>query len=228
MVSIIRLTNTLIPENQSFSTFLLPGAVLVGIIRIQAFYNNYGMTMDLMVRTFPVSNIEISNHSLIKSLNITKFPSIFAISAKDRTVNEVGQLSIIEWELWLKDHVIDKEEKSINEEKVNDLLAFSSIENIELKSISAPILSTKKPNAISWNVFPNPCVDQISIKSDRLIQSPVHITVFNSSGELIYTYDFEFYFNNWTIDMSNIPPGTYFLKVQSEFDDFTRRIINVR
>lgn len=78
-------------------------------------------------------------------------------------------------------------------------------------------------NEVEYNsiqVYPNPCYDYISIKTDKNINS---LEVINLSGEKILLEEIKG--TTKKIDLRNLPKGLYVLKIDSENNSFTRKII---
>jgi subtilisin-like proprotein convertase family protein len=74
-----------------------------------------------------------------------------------------------------------------------------------------------------FSIYPNPVLENlnISFKSDKGMK---HVTIHNLSGVLLTEKNFE---NKESIqlDLENYPKGIYFVKVQSENETFTKKII---
>ncbi|WP_300667121.1 YCF48-related protein [Fluviicola sp.] len=76
-------------------------------------------------------------------------------------------------------------------------------------------------NNQTLSVYPNPSSEKITITLDSSIASKnLAIHVYSISGEEII-----FQSNTTTIDVSDFPTGTYFLKVQNETSSWTKTII---
>ena len=71
------------------------------------------------------------------------------------------------------------------------------------------------------SVYPNPCSEKITIFMDASIQAQnLIVEVYSISGEKLISQS-----NNEYIDISDIPIGAYLLKVQSESNVWTKKII---
>lgn len=68
------------------------------------------------------------------------------------------------------------------------------------------------------NVYPNPASDMLKIQSDTSVQ---RWTLYSLSGSCIATG------SETTIDTSNIPSGTYLLKIQTEGKEFCYPVLIV-
>lgn len=83
------------------------------------------------------------------------------------------------------------------------------------------------PNHIHFQVFPNPCVDDVFIELADEIQGTVMISLFDVSGKLyrmetIHTASGQD-FVAW--NMQDLPKGMYVLRVQTEQEVFTRKLV---
>ncbi|MFK7806852.1 MAG: cohesin domain-containing protein [Saprospiraceae bacterium] len=107
------------------------------------------------------------------------------------------------------------------------------ITNEEVELLVVPMTTTSVVQTIStstddWDgveairVFPNPVFDQLTIQSpNALIQS---VEVYNVVGALLETNDYASN-NKAVLNTNNLSEGTYFLKVQTEKGQTTRRIV---
>lgn len=76
--------------------------------------------------------------------------------------------------------------------------------------------------ASSVNVFPNPAITTIQIKLSKSLKGEIRL--FSSSGQLIH-YEKANELINKTIDVSNLPSGIYFLRLNLEGGIVTKKII---
>ena len=72
-------------------------------------------------------------------------------------------------------------------------------------------LGVDQNQLISITYSPNPVVDVLVVKSNELIEN---ITVFNTLGQLLFTLTENA--NEFSVDLSNLPTGSYFIKAQTE------------
>ncbi|MEO6130762.1 MAG: T9SS type A sorting domain-containing protein, partial [Saprospiraceae bacterium] len=71
------------------------------------------------------------------------------------------------------------------------------------------VMSTKRPEEKKGNVFPNPANTFLWISGE---ESNVHVTIYSLQGESMLNKDID---ANAKIDISNLPPGIYFLEMKS-------------
>lgn len=85
----------------------------------------------------------------------------------------------------------------------------SSFEIVVIQPVSAPIY-----RGISAHLFPNPASDKVQLSISGEFDYPIQLHLINSLGELQMTLEMRKPFV--TIDVHRIPPGVYFLVIQSE------------
>ncbi|NNF33676.1 MAG: T9SS type A sorting domain-containing protein [Saprospiraceae bacterium] len=179
--------------------------------------------------SFPMSNLDKENQFIADQFNVTKYPSIFALSAKNKTAEEVGQLDLSGWESWIS---TNKTVKRIAP-KINKLSTsfVSKVETLNQEIIKSAFDQEQiKTNLleIDWQVFPNPCLDQLNIKCDSDINAPVEVSLHKMNGRMVYRRVFKARFFDITFDMTRIPKGPYFLRIRSEDEMITKKILNIR
>lgn len=176
--------------------------------------------------SFPMSNLDQDNQFIADQFNVTKYPSIFALSAKDKTAEEVGQLNLSEWETWIS---TNKTVKRITPK----IKRLNTSWNPKLETLNSEVIiaeEQKKNNLleIDWQVFPNPCLDQLYIKCDTDINAPVEVSLHKMNGRMVYRRVFKKRFFDINFDMTRIPKGPYFLRIRSEDKMITKKILNIR
>lgn len=68
--------------------------------------------------------------------------------------------------------------------------------------------------SVTFNVYPNPCTEYITIKSDILIEN-TKILLHNAIGQCVNSYNIFQNTNEYRLNLSNIEPGYYVLSVQN-------------
>ncbi len=81
-------------------------------------------------------------------------------------------------------------------------------------------VSTRQLITVPINIQPNPSTGIFSIKGQDLILSNFHFTLFNSAG-----VTFPLPLHNKTIDLTDFPPGVYFLQGQDETNRIQQKLI---
>ena len=72
------------------------------------------------------------------------------------------------------------------------------------------ILGVDQNQIVTISYSPNPVIDVLVIKSNESIEN---ITVFNTLGQLLFTLIENA--NEFSVDLSNLPTGSYFIKAQT-------------
>jgi len=76
-------------------------------------------------------------------------------------------------------------------------------------------------------LFPNPASDKINLKFKKNLNSAVNIEIYNIYGQLIYSENKSNIHANelYQINLKNISNGIYTVKIKSENDQFSRKIV---
>lgn len=82
----------------------------------------------------------------------------------------------------------------------------------------------------SFEVFPNPVIDQVNINAVLEESQNVTVELFDMMGKTIKTRDLGWQqnLNNVSIDMHEVSEGFYFLRVTAGVADLTRKLIVTR
>ena len=104
----------------------------------------------------------------------------------------------------------------------------SQMVQVNVVAPTATLLSQVKDtkvDAIDWSVYPNPNNGQIEIKMNGLMKQSVNIKIYSIIGEVMY--EKEAIGDNVAkkINLDNIPNGVYFIKLNSNNKEYTKKII---
>lgn len=102
------------------------------------------------------------------------------------------------------------------------------VDDVELTGINSILTSAVHP---SISVFPNPCKNEITIKSDFLSHSKMRVNLLNQNGELVYqenVTEFGKLTHQFPIALPVLPGGIYFIKLETEDFLYTKRIVVLR
>jgi hypothetical protein len=75
-------------------------------------------------------------------------------------------------------------------------------------------LSVADAHKISFNVYPNPAMDFLTITTDLSFSNQIKINVSNSLGQIVKNASFDF--DQKRIDISALTPGIYYVNITSE------------
>ncbi len=81
--------------------------------------------------------------------------------------------------------------------------------------------------AVNFNIFPNPAKMVLNVQFDEKLQDKTEIKLFNVVGTLTRQTEIKKNTQKVSIDISNLAPGTYFLKVFSSKGSSTKKIVIV-
>ncbi len=73
----------------------------------------------------------------------------------------------------------------------------------------------KMPSSIDFNIYPNPVLDEITLKSGIIFSNPVEVVMFDLSGKILQRKIFKNMTEERKMDVSNIPSGEYYLRIVS-------------
>jgi len=87
---------------------------------------------------------------------------------------------------------------------------------------------TFDPNTIenysnNINIFPNPATSTINIEFDTSTQSKKTISLFDTNGKMVQS--FETQNKSYTMNISELPTGVYFLNVRDEHNVIVRKML---
>jgi len=101
-------------------------------------------------------------------------------------------------------------------------------ENSERKCITNEVcrvgINETEPNNV-YLFFPNPAHDRLTVKSQTLPPSNAKIELLNINGALISTHFFTD--NEAQISLENVPSGIYFVRIQTEKEVITRKVVKM-
>ena len=100
--------------------------------------------------------------------------------------------------------------------------AVFTVEKVLLGSVS-PAVSANAAVASSFNVFPNPASDVLTVEVDAVAASSVELV--DLSGKLVATQSVGAGFNKVQFNVANVNAGLYFLSVRSANGVVTQKVI---
>lgn len=83
------------------------------------------------------------------------------------------------------------------------------------------------PSSIDFEVFPNPAVDEITIRAVTGFTNPVEVIMFDMTGRVFKRVNYESISEESTLDISNIPSGEYYLRIASKEHSGLKSIIKI-
>jgi len=91
-------------------------------------------------------------------------------------------------------------------------------------------IATYKENSLAINIWPNPFQDDLSFELPDKSNNPVNVEIYSVLGSRLISKDFSANTqnNNYRIDCSHLPQGTYLLKVNSGAKQVSRLIRKIR
>lgn len=101
------------------------------------------------------------------------------------------------------------------------MLWMDSIINQSFQTVG---FNQPKPVSSQFTVFPNPVKDQITIVTDRKISN---IQLSSTSGKVLKAIKLNSQNQQLTINLSSLPPGIYFLRLQAGNEMVTKKIIKL-
>ncbi|MEI6050936.1 MAG: T9SS type A sorting domain-containing protein, partial [Bacteroidota bacterium] len=99
-----------------------------------------------------------------------------------------------------------------------------STDAISLKGLS---VSVEEPVKVDWlTIFPNPVMDQLTVKTSADDGVKINMTVFDLWGNLLVKKDWDTRLNKEIqLDMTGFPPGMYLLEITGGDRRIVRKII---
>lgn len=96
-----------------------------------------------------------------------------------------------------------------------------------LQSVPQTVAQSNTADAnLSIGLAPNPAKEQVTLNMDQLIGEAATISIFNINGQLMNTVQYDSVENaSETLNISNLPAGTYFVNVRTAQEQQTLRLI---
>lgn len=97
--------------------------------------------------------------------------------------------------------------------------------NVVPPALTPTAIKTSEIETINWSVFPNPSNGKFDVKMDGNSNEIVNIKVFSLIGEMVYETETTNDNVAKSIDLEKVSNGVYFIKVNSNNKEFTKKII---
>ncbi len=108
---------------------------------------------------------------------------------------------------------------------------FTNVEVIEsgtdfLQAAPQTIAQSEKANELTIGLAPNPAKGQVTLNLDQLIGEAATISIFNINGQLMSSVQYDSVEDaTQTMDISNLPAGTYYVNVKTATTQQTLKLI---
>ena len=145
------------------------------------------------------------------------------------TYDENNKLTELLWQNWKTDewvdYYIEEHDYDENENLIRDYVEaweiFHGIEQIEYFWSEFPPTNIAETINSQINIYPNPAIETITISRDVLLEN-TNINIYSVTGKLVNTSTLN---NSGQIDISYLPKGVYFLNINTEKENFTKKFI---
>lgn len=81
---------------------------------------------------------------------------------------------------------------------------------------------------INFSLYPNPATDYLMFYIESYTENNMKAELINNLGEIIYSQDFVQPSISYTVDVSKLPTGLYFLKLRNEISASTKKVMIAR
>ena len=88
-------------------------------------------------------------------------------------------------------------------------------------------ISEETPIDFSWNLYPNPAIENISISLKNPINNPLSISIYDISGKTIFSSKMESGSLIQTISLNNLNSGKYFVELKNNEYNITKSFIKL-
>jgi len=142
-------------------------------------------------------------------------------SLTDSTVGILINTHTPDTNIWKQisfDFIANMNSKYITIKAVGDYWGWVQIDNFTL----SPITNLKEI-ALIVKSFPNPTDSYFSIDLGRIIPK-INLSVFNTIGQVVMCQHFDNH-QSIKLNLCNIPDGLYYVKIRSEKDDITIKVV---
>ena len=192
---------------------------------------------------YPTSDLDGENRRILDTYNVTRFPSIYAISSKDFSVKNLGQLSLVQWKMWVSDQRSTNNMINISElpDKINKLIEVpkqsnfsyatrseekvAEVSTISLKPLQVSNIQVDKQ--ANFQVYPNPCHQKLFINLDTSVHKAVKVSAYDGKGNRVYKKNTISSNQSIEIDIRSFKRGTYVFVLESEYQSWSKKIFIV-
>jgi hypothetical protein len=158
-----------------------------------------------------INQLDFSNSNALNSINILDMPNLVSVNIKNGSIENDVYFSNYNPNLSV----------CVDNAQLADLQTnFPDINFTTNCSSSVLNTDTSKLVKKEINIFPNPVKDFVIVKSPDNIKN---IKVFDGQGKLIVNQDFNQ--NDLRIDLSNYPTGLYIIKIRTDKNEVSEKII---
>jgi len=190
---------------------------------------------ETMVSAYPTINANEDSMSVVlvnRSLTEKKLVSLnfsgFVLNPGTSSMFTLSKLGTTETFVSHSKNALVKSEIEISTNQISVELAPMSVNTILLKALQMAVNPDLNKNSFKASIYPNPATDQVNINFILPERSHVKIDLYGMNGQIIKTISndiFESGKQSALFDLNNISRGIYWIKLISEKDSQTLKLI---
>ncbi len=208
--------NSKLPHNTVYTTEIIGKSKYIGTDEGLVIFNGYTWDHEFSEKTLVVKH-EASNGN---------FCAGTASGLKRKIVGwqtYSTRNSIIEND-YIQDLAIDKYGNKWIATWGGGVYRFDNTNFQKIKLLTSDVPFT---NNHSFNIFPNPAINEINIKFNETLKTNSQIDLINSQGQIIKTIYIDKGQNETSIDVSNFNTGVIFIRITNESGITVRKVIKL-
>jgi len=190
---------------------------------------------ETLVSAYPTINANQDSLSVVlvnRSLTEKKLVSLnfsgFVLNPGTSSMFTLSKLGTTETFVSHSKNALVKSEIEISTNQISVELAPMSVNTILLKALQMAVNPDLNKNSFKASIYPNPATDQVNINFILPERSHVKIDLYGMNGQIIKTISndiFESGKQSALFDLNNISRGIYWIKLISEKDSQTLKLI---
>jgi hypothetical protein len=190
---------------------------------------------ETMVSAYPTINANEDSMSVVlvnRSLTEKKLVSLnfsgFVVNPGTSPMYTLSKLGTTETFVSHVKNALVKSEVEISTNQISVELAPMSVNTILLKALQMAVNPDLKKNSFKASIYPNPATNRVNINFLLPERSHVKINLYGVNGQFMKTISndiFESGNQSTTFDLNNISGGIYWIKLTSEKDSQTLKLI---
>ena len=111
--------------------------------------------------------------------------------------------------------------------KYYDVVTENGCSSDSSNNIDVTVINIEENSLPSFRIFPNPAEDVVFIKSSGPPVKPEEVLLFSSYGRFLRKFEITGgpFLDDFKVDVGNIKPGAYFLRIQTEKGIFVHELV---
>jgi photosystem II stability/assembly factor-like uncharacterized protein/methionine-rich copper-binding protein CopC len=151
---------------------------------------------------------KLSDNSIVETINVTN--AIVSINNNIATINPANNLA------FQTDFFVEIPSGAFKDLANNNHAGFTNNSTWKFKTIADPNSLEDQILAQNTLLYPNPSSGLVNLQIKNLIVNQAKLSVLDSQGKVLFEKVYNEITDNQVLNLSNLPTGTYFLKIQTD------------